>query len=406
MNILILTKKFPYPLTDGDAISISNLCKALRDAGCTLTLLSMDTTKHPVGEIPAHYDTFKAIHLVKVDNHVKPLDALRNLLFTNESYHISRFDTPEYKAKLQELLKAEHFDAVHLETLFIAPYAQTVRDYSPKSRLILRAHNVEHEIWERITAHTRFLPKKWYLQILTKRLRDYEIKQLNVADAVLTVTQRDLDTLRGLGCKVPGMCVPAGLDFAAFPPKKDIVLAASTQQPTLGFIGTLDWLPNEEGVRWMLNEVWAKVRAAVPSAALHIAGRNTPEWLQRGTWAGVTVHGEVPDANAFLLQHAIIPVPILSGSGMRVKIIEAMAMGRVVVSTPVGIEGIAAKDKVEAFYADGAEAFANTLIDLLQAPEKLPAVSAAARDFVEGAFSNAVNAQKVLHFYRETLELK
>lgn len=83
-----------------------------------------------------------------------------------------------------------------------------------------------------------------------------------------------------------------------------------------------------------------------------------------------------------------------------------MAMGRVVVSTPVGIEGIAAKDKVEAFYADGAEAFANTLIDLLRAPEKLPAVSAAARDFVEGAFSNAVNAQKVLHFYRETLELK
>jgi hypothetical protein len=179
IKILQLTKKFPFPLKDGEAIAVTYMAKALNSLGVELTLLSMNTSKHPfdIKTLAADFNHYKDIHLVDIDNRVKVLDAFLNL-FSNKSYHIERFISPEFEEKLKTLLQSEQFDIVQMETLYLAPYIDTVRKYS-NAKICMRSHNVEHEIWKRIADNTTIGAKKWYLQLLSSRLENFEISSLN-----------------------------------------------------------------------------------------------------------------------------------------------------------------------------------------------------------------------------------
>ena len=142
MKILQLSKKFPYPLKDGEAIAVTYLARAFADLGSEVTLLSMNTSKHwfDMGELPHDFDHYTAIHTAYVDNRIRPLPALRNL-FSQKSYHIERFEEEAFAQQLQLLLQQEHFDVVQLESVYLAPYISIIRQYSSAS-VVLRAHNV------------------------------------------------------------------------------------------------------------------------------------------------------------------------------------------------------------------------------------------------------------------------
>jgi polysaccharide biosynthesis protein PslH len=141
------------------------------------------------------------------------------------------------------------------------------------------------------------------------------------------------------------------------------------------------------------------VREKMPNAVLHIAGRNTPDWLLSGTWAGVNIAGEVADAAQFIAQHDIMLVPLHSGGGMRVKILEGMALEKVIITTTLGIEGIGAQHGQEALIADNAADFAQEIINALANPDKLDTIAKNARDFVVKNYDNQIIAQKLLDFY-------
>ena len=128
MKVLQVTKKFPYPIKDGEVIAIHHLSSSLHQLGAEVTLLCMNTPKHyfKLADVPKTEKTYKAIHPVDVDTGVKPLSAFFNL-FSNESYHISRFDSATFHEKLSALLQENDFDIVQLETLFLAPYIPTIR---------------------------------------------------------------------------------------------------------------------------------------------------------------------------------------------------------------------------------------------------------------------------------------
>ena len=171
MKILQLSKKLPYPLRDGESVAVHALTTAMCAMGCEYTLLVMNTSKHPaiLANLPANYTHYTAIHVVDVDTDVKMIDAFLNL-FTSKSYNISRFDNPDFHQKLISLLQETAFDMVQLETLFLTPYIDTIRQYS-QAKIVLRAHNVEYEIWERMARNESFLPKKYYLNLLVNRLK-------------------------------------------------------------------------------------------------------------------------------------------------------------------------------------------------------------------------------------------
>lgn len=396
MKILQLCKKFPFPLKDGESIAITNLARALDALGNEVTLLAMNTSKHWTDPslLPDTFDHYRAIHTVDIDNRLKPGAALRNL-FSDRSYHIERFDNQKFEQKLIELLRQESFDLIQLETLYLAPYLPVIRKYST-AMVALRAHNVEHEIWERIAANSHPL-KRWYLNAITPRLKKYETERLNQYDLLIGITERDVQYFRHLGLVKPAVVTPIGIDSRDYTPDYSCY-----QKPlSLAFIGSLDWMPNVEGLKWFLDQVWTPLLApAFPQLRFHIAGRNTPAWLHRLRLPGVTVHGEVADAAAFINQHPVMVAPLLSGGGMRAKILEGMALGRVVLSTPLGLEGIHARHLQEALIAETPQDFLNAVKWCLAEGPALQRLGEQAQNFCFGHFDNLEVARQLMGAYR------
>lgn len=399
MNILLLTKKFPYPIKDGESLAILNLSKGLHALGCSVTLLAMNTSRHfyPGEKQPEELAYFKAIHLVPVDNRIRASAAFLNL-FSSQSYHIQRFISSAYSQKLQELLASESFDVVQLETLYLTPYIPLIRANS-QARLVMRAHNVEHEIWQRITENTTWGPKRWYLGLLSRKLRRVEVQALNTYDLLAAISSRDLKNFQLLGYQRAGTVVPIGIDLAQYQPDD----RSYEKAPSLSFIGSLDWMPNLEGLDWFLKQVWETAAPQLPGLHLHVAGRNTPNWLHQRQQPQLHIYGEVPDAKAFINAHSVMVVPLHSGSGMRAKILEAMALGKVVLTTRLGLEGIDARPGEEVLVADEPEEFLRCLQQIREQPDRLLPIGQAARRFIQKNYDNQAIAQKLKDAYSKQL---
>jgi len=396
MKILQLCKKFPYPLKDGEAIAITHLSRALRELGCEITLLCMNTKKHyfDISELPDDFDHYKAIHYTDLDNKLKLKDAVLNL-FSQESYHISRFKSDAFSEFLGNLLTDNEYDVIQLETLYLAPYIPVIRKHSD-AIIAMRAHNVEHEIWERITTNSKFWPKKWYLSYLTRKLKRFEIEQLHQYDLLVPITKRDLIIFKKLGFNKKAIVTPIGIDGRDYEAQR----FSGTEELSLSFIGALDWMPNIEGLEWFLNNVWVKVISRFPQLTLHIAGRNTPSWLRKMNLKNVFVYGEIPDAVEFINAHPVMIVPLLSGSGMRAKILEGMALSKVILTSSLGLEGINARHKKEVLIADTTSAFLDNINFCIQHRPQLLSIGEKARDFVAHQYDNLRIAKDLLNGYK------
>jgi len=398
MRILQLCKKFPYPLKDGESIAVTYLSRALVNLGCEVTLLSMNTSKHhfDVKDIPAEYNHYKEIHTVEVDNRVKPHKAFLNL-FSHKSYHITRFVSEEYRKYLISLLQNNDYDIVQLETLYLTPYIDVIKENS-NALVTMRSHNIEFEIWERIVKNTNFIPKKLYLNHLTKKLKKYELDKLNDYDYLVAISDRDLSKFKKLGYKNGAMSTPIGLQLDNYNQ-----VGKQQSKVSICFIGALDWIPNFEGLTWFLESVWPIVIDHKPDVNFHIAGRNTPESLLSLSMNNVHVHGEIDDAVEFIAEHDIMVVPLFSGSGMRVKILEGMALGRAIVSTTLGKEGIGARDGHEIVVADNANEFAHKILNLIEDRVHCKEIGKNATQFVKSFYDHNNIAAQLLEKYEVLL---
>ncbi len=400
MKLLILTKKFPYPLKDGESLAIHGLTKSLSELGCEVCLLAMNTAKHFFDgpNLPPEMDHYREVRTVAVDNNISPVDAMTNLV-RGKSYHISRFNLEAYHEALAEWLEAEAFDIIQLETLYLAPYMSTIRRLS-NAQVVMRSHNVEYEIWERCAENITFAPKRWYLRHLTKQLRDYERSQLNQYDLLLPITQRDKKHFERLGCRTQTYVLPIGLETRCGPPTYESYRNA----PDLHFIGSLDWLPNLEGLQWFLNDVWPEIHRRCPDIMFHVAGRNMPHSISQLRMKNVVLHGEVEDSCAFVSAHSISVVPLLSGGGMRAKILEAMSLGRVVVTTTIGLEGIKARNRQDLFIADTVEQFVLVIEECLQRGRRLEFIGRNAFSVFHRHYDRRILGQRLLETYGQLLE--
>jgi glycosyltransferase involved in cell wall biosynthesis len=338
IQVLQVCKKIPWPLKDGEAIAITHLSQALVTEGIRIDLISMNTSKHfvkPDGieKVLSHYDK---ITVVPVDNRLKISGLIWNF-FQKASYHISRFQTPEFENALIEMLKAKEYDIIQLESLVLAAYIPIIRKNS-KAKIVLRSHNVEYLIWKRLSETESNPIKKFYLNLAASKLKKFELKTLKEIDMLVPISNDDNRFFRSMGYVGPSHTCPI------IPQENNNTSEMKSHPmhpfPYLTFIGTLDWLPNQEGLKWFLKNVWPEVLAQYPGARIDIAGRKAPAWLQAIKIQGVTFVGEVEDAAEFLSRSLLTLVPLLSGSGMRAKIIEALSLGHLVFSTKIGAEGI------------------------------------------------------------------
>ncbi|MBE0642362.1 MAG: glycosyltransferase [Bacteroidales bacterium] len=170
-------------------------------------------------------------------------------------------------------------------------------------------------------------------------------------------------------------------------------------------LGSMNWRPNEEGIAWMLGEVWPLLLSQGCAPELYLAGRHMPEWIMQGHWQGVKVYGEVPDSSAFMQRYGIMVVPLLSGSGLRIKIIEGMEAGRAIVSTTVGAEGIPVKHGEDILLADSPDTFAACIAKLMSDSGLREKLGRNARGKVTDAFDNRRLTRELVGFY-DALETK
>ncbi len=395
MKILQLCKKFPFPLKDGESIAVTYLAKGLYQLDCEVTLLAMNTTKHPVAvnRIRPKLKHYKAVHYTSLNNEVKPLHAFLNL-FSSDSYNISRFEDESFARRLRQLLRKEKYDLVQLESLYLTPYIDLIRSYSD-AKIFLRAHNVEHEIWQRMAKNEENTVRSWYFDYSARKLKKYEIAQLKQIDYLLPISAVDHKKFRKLGYKGPSKALPIGLDLDAFPFQQ----VMPGEKLAISFIGSLDWMPNIEALNWFVDRIWPHLNVIFPNLTLHIAGRNCPDWIHNLKIKNMTVHGEVPDSKTFLLKYPLSVVPLLSGSGMRAKILEAMALGRVVISTKLGLEGIDAKDKKHVLVANNEEEFIRKIRFCYHHKKHLPSLSRNARRKVESEFDHLKIARQLVETF-------
>ena len=376
-------------------MAINSINTGLLDAGHQVKILAVNSEKFNVKEsdIPDEYKKKTGIELIDVDLSVKPTNAFLNL-FTKKSYHVERFISDDFKAKLIEVLEKEQFDIVQLEMLYMAPYVEDIRAHS-KAMIVLRAHNVEHKIWERIAKETRSPLKRWYINHLAKTLKEYELNALETVDGIAAITRKDAAFFRKYSSK-PVIDIPFGVYPEEFTPKYEI-----EGKPKFYHIGSMNWMPNEEGIRWFINEVLPKTMEKVPDFVYHLAGRNMPEWLTAMNDPHVDVVGEVPDAKAFVADHDVAIVPLLSGSGIRIKIIESMAMGKTVITTRVGAEGILYDEEVNIIIAENKAKMVEAIRAINENPQIAVKIGQAARRLVEETYDNRKIIARLLMFYEQ-----
>ena len=381
-----------------------DVAAGLVQAGHRVTMLAINTPKHhQPADALAHLGPNLRLVLVDVDTSIAAGKALKNLLFSRQPYNVERFISPAVEEKLLETLRTDKVDIVQMEGTFVSWYAELLgRQHRQDFRvppLVLRAHNVEYTIWRMLAGRAKNPLKRLFLQTMTGRLEAFERRYLRQFDAVAAITQDDAQRLRALHCPEPVVFIPAGADLARLRP--DPAIAAKPR--TLFMIGSLNWLPNLEALEWLLREVWPAVHAEMPDVELHVAGSGTPEALLRPRTDNVFVHGFVESAPAFMQQYELMLVPLLSGGGMRVKIVEGMALGKAILSTRIGAEGIAVRDGHDLLVRDTAATWLDALRAWYRGEVPVQEIGVNAARTAADVYDNGRVVQRFVDLYEQLL---
>lgn len=394
MRILQVCPKPPFPKVDGGCVAIAAMTESLLLAEHDVKVLTMETHKHPFisQKVPTDILEKTEMEAVGMDTRIKPFDALLNL-FSSESYNVQRFYSKAFESRLIEILNQNDFDIIHLESIFCTPYLKAIRNHS-KAKVVVRTHNIEFRIWEQLAIQESNPIKKWYLNLLASRLKNYELDVLNKVDGIAAITKDDSEGLKQLGVCIPMEVVPIGMkvsEIEAKPVQSDSI--------HLYHLGAMDWMPNVEGINWFVNDIWPKITKEFPDVKCSLAGREMPASLLSYSSGNLTIEGEVSSVSEFISDKNVAVIPLLSGSGLRVKIVEALAYGKVVITTSLGAIGIPYENGKNILIADSPEDFVKQIKWLNENPDSIQIISTEARKLAEQEFDLSSLSSKLTYFY-------
>lgn len=401
MIFLILANKIPYPANDGGNIATLNMATGISEQGHEVSVLAMQTLKHSfnIENIPVSLKEKIKFYSVKVDTSITFMSALKNWLFSELPYNARRFINDDFRNELIRLLSENRFDVIQLEGVYLAPYIETIRKYSV-AKISLRTHNVEHEIWQRMALIEKSFIKKIYFNNLWRRIKKFEISYLNKYDFLVPITDRDGKRLNDLGNVMPSHTVQTGINLP-----ENFVPVTVDGSGEIFHIGAMDWAPNQEGLIWFLREVWPLVLEKYPEQKFFVAGRNAPEWFVKylKKQKNLVFMGEIEDAAGFIRSKSVMVVPLLSGSGMRIKIVEGMSLGKTIITTSLGLEGISAVKGEHILIADTPDEFFVELKKVIGKPEIQLTIGNKASQFIRENFNNKTIIKGLLQFYNSYL---
>lgn len=372
LRVLFLTQILPYPPDAGPKVKTWNVIRYLGEQGHAVTLVSF-VRPEELAFLPVVRQTCTAVYTVPIHrSRVRDAGYWLKSNLSGRPFLIERDDSAEMRALVRRLLAEDTFDVIHADQLTMTQFALHSDGYSPVN--IFDAHNAVWTIVERMASNAA-----WFLRpvaaLEARRVKRYEGMLLQAFDYTLAVTEPDRRLLLEAAASHGGQ--EAAKTLASRMQVIPIAVDTCELQPVrrrpgslnLMTLGTLHYPPNADGIRWFIHEVFPQVRAQAPGATLMIVGKNPPQDFinlaaeQPGVFE---VTGYVPDLQPYFEQAALVMIPVRSGGGMRVRILEAFARGMPVVTTTVGLEGIEARPGDEVIVADDPDALAAAVVNLLK----------------------------------------
>lgn len=399
MKILWITPKWTFPINDGARIATDRLLRAVAKAGAAIDVVAICPSHEAVdvAQMRAHWP----VSQVTVLRRKMPENILGKVFFyawkalTAPSLPLtfSSFADRALTQELRQLLAKTPYDLVLFDGLHTAvPLLEVLETRVDKTKFVLRAHNVETDLWVKASEQARLPWKKWLLKRQAQRVSNIEQQILRLVDGVAAIAKEDLARFAPL-TKRACAYVPLGLSFAA-------PLSHEGVDPDeFLFVGRLDWPPNRDGLEWLLANVWNEVRARRPKARLTIAGVGDASWLDAYKKSpGINFLGRVDEIKEVYQRAAFSVAPLFYGSGTRIKIVEAFAMNRTLISTGMGVQG-AEVEKDMYLNAENAQQWIKVMAEV-----KLDSASlqnlASARDRMKAKFEEAQVGQAAYDWFK------
>jgi polysaccharide biosynthesis protein PslH len=401
MKILMIMHFVPYPPQSGALQRNYNLLREIAANHevylITLTQKALIPNEAALSNAVANVSPFcKLIKVFDIPSDSHPLRwhfLLFRSIFSKIPYSTRRFSSREMQKEIENILETVAFDLIHVDTIDLAGYVNGITTI-PK---VLSHHNLESELLFRRAAHSRNPLARWYLCLQAQKLKRYEQRMIPQFKINVTVSPKDLEGIRLMANGGTTILVPNGTDTVFFSPQ------VAPQTPSLIFAGGLNWLPNVDAMIHFCKAIFPIIAAEVPDVRMKIIGANPPAGLQKISKKNTSIEilGFVPDIRVYMASAAVYVVPLRIGGGTRLKILDALAMGKAVVSTTVGAEGLALQDGVNILIGDTDEAFAQKVVGLLKNPVVRKSIGDAGRLTVERKYSWKVISPILLDVYRE-----
>ncbi|QGY39173.1 glycosyltransferase [Pseudodesulfovibrio cashew] len=373
MNVLVIDEDFPHPTNTGKRLRTYNLLSRLQASHTIHYVFHGNQVELPgCPNIRCH----------PIDKAFTPKRGLRfyaellGNLVSSKPYIVSRHYSEPMMGKVNDILHENEIDLIHCEW---TPYTENIRSLLGVYPTILSTHNVESQIWGRYFENEGNLLKKAYIYLQWKKMAAYEKDVAGRYDHVVCVSDNDAEFFSRHAPAGRVSVVPNGVDEVYFSPR-----GGKQKQGNLVFTGSMDWRPNQDAVSYFVEEIFPLIRERNPEAQFYVVGRYPPEGL-KAQWEqteGVTVTGIVDDVRGYIEDAAVYIVPLRIGGGSRLKILEALSMEKVVVSTRVGAEGLALEDHIHLLLRDDPALFASCVTDILASGKEYAGIAREGRQQV------------------------
>jgi sugar transferase (PEP-CTERM/EpsH1 system associated) len=359
MKILQLSPRIPYPLNTGGSIGIFNITKHLAKRGHEIHMVALGRP----GTVDANCDLHSYCQLKVVDVRTETVYARMLLnLFTKQAYTLSKYNSPLVYNEINNICRRLNPDVVHVDHLHMAWYGPYVRQRWDIP-IALREHDVVFTIWERLAATQRNALQRFYIRLQTERIKRFERNFCTIYDRVVAISDEDRQRLLGVCPTAKVSVIPGGVDTEFFRP-----LQTPREELNILFVGGLNGEPNIDAVTWFARAVWPIVACQCPETDFTVVGSRPSVAIKKLASDRVKIVADVPDVRPYLSQASVFVVPMRVGGGIRLKILEALAMKKAIVSTSIGCEGIALADGTHLLIADNESDFAKKTIQLLRNP--------------------------------------
>jgi polysaccharide biosynthesis protein PslH len=394
MRILLLTTKPPWPEHDGGSVASSRIIQGLTSCGAEMYVLSLTTPKHNLTDTVQLPQATSLIIFEKIyiDTSIRIMPLLKNLFFSAKPYDLERFYSSGLLNRIKDLCASEKFDIIQCEGLVFANYVREIRKFT-NAVIILRAHNIEHHIRAMMARQEKNILKKIYLRNLASRVKKTEQECRQLFDAVIPISEDDGKWFTSQHGTAPVFVSVTGVDINPSIPE--------TGNYRVGFIGSLDWQPNVEGLLWFVEKVWPAVNISSPGATLNIAGKNADTRTRKKLKGrNVIFEGEVDDADLFISSMTLMIAPLFTGSGMRIKIIESMNAGVPVIASPIAAMGLPVTNGKDIIISSDTDEFISSVNELITNNLLRKNIATCAKQTLKINFDNNIITGKLFDFYK------